>query len=126
MSNPTALLGTWRLLSYEVWNESGEIVAPLGPDPEGYAAFDASGRAFIQLARSNASGSPSDERSSSYMGYFGTVTVNASATEFTVAVEASNMPHYIGTRQERRFRIDGDSLVLGIEGQYRAVLRRCG
>ena len=123
---PTApsLPGTWRLLSYETWTAEGVATEPLGPAPAGFAVFDAAGHAFIQLARAADDGLDAGALAQSFIAYFGTFTVDEAGSEFTVLVEASNMPAYVGSRQVRAFRIDGDTLVLGVEGQYRARLRR--
>jgi hypothetical protein len=46
------------------------------------------------------------------------------ARVLTVHVEGSNMPSYTGTDQVRPFRLAGDTLFLGIPGQYPATLLR--
>jgi len=124
MRGDTPLLGTWRLATYEVWNAAGGIDQPMGPSPAGYAVFDATGHAFIQLARG--AGEDTSAVAASFVGYFGRYTMNEAGTEFTVTVEAANAPHYVGSLQVRPFKIDGDTLVLGIPGQYRATLHRVG
>ena len=118
------LLGTWRLLSYETWDAEGAVTQPCGMTPAGFAIFDTTGHAFIQLARSSAEGSTVDEVAGSFTAYFGSLAINEAGTELVITVEASNAPSYVGSRQVRPFKIDGDRLVLGIPGQYRATLRR--
>jgi hypothetical protein len=124
MGKDAQLIGTWRLVTYETWNAEGTIVEPLGASPAGYAVFDAAGHAFIQLAlRADTEAGP-DRVAQSFVAYFGTYVIDAAAAELTIAVEASNQPGYVGSRQLRPYRIADDTLVLGIPGQYRATLRR--
>ena len=124
MRSGNPLLGTWRLVSYETWNAAGDVSQPLGAPPAGYAVFDATGHAFIQLAQGSAHGARADDVAKSFMAYFGTFTVDDENTEITIFVEASNAPSYVGSLQVRPFQIRGDMLVLGILGQYRATLHR--
>lgn len=124
MHSDNPLIGTWRLVSYETWNAAGDVSQPLGAPPAGYAVFDKTGHAFIQLALGGSKGAPADEVAKSFMAYFGTFAVNDENTEVTIFVEASNAPSYVGSLQVRPFQISGDMLVLGVLGQYRATLHR--
>jgi hypothetical protein len=124
MSNGNALIGTWRLARFETWNVDGGIEQPLGPSPAGYAVFDATGHAFIQLARAAAAGVSAEAIAGSFVAYFGSFTLNDDKTEFTVLVEASNLADYVASHQVRPFQISGNTLVLGIPGLYRATLHR--
>jgi len=124
------LLGTWRLRSYEVWDDQGNVTHPLGLDAVGYAVFSACGTAFVQLARRAAVATQLDpeqreELAGSYVAYFGRLEHHPTRAEFSVAVDASNRPQYLGTTQARPYVLQGDELVLGIPGQYRARLERC-
>jgi hypothetical protein len=121
MATPNPLLGTWRVESFERW-ENGTLNQPLGAPPAGYAVFDETGHAFIQLGRAATSDRSPKEIAQSLMAYFGAYSI--ADDELTVTVEASNIPAYIGSTQVRRFARDGDRLTLGVEGQYQAKLRR--
>ena len=131
MSNRASdLFGTWKLRSYEVWDEQGNVTHPMGPDAIGYAIFSTCGTAFVQLAARGPSQSQLDskqreERAGSYVAYFGRFEHHPTRAEFSVAVDASNRSQYIGTTQVRPYLLDGDELVLGIPGQYAARLERC-
>jgi hypothetical protein len=116
------LIGTWRVLSFTRWNKEGVASQPLGPEPMGYAVFDATGRAFIQLGRSPNDGGFPDEIAKSVMVYFGPYAVSADLVRVTV--ESSNMADYLGSVQERNFEISGDRMTIGTPGKYQAKLQR--
>jgi hypothetical protein len=123
------LWGTWELRSYEVWDDQGEVMHPMGHDPIGYAIFSPCGNAFVQLARRAPATVDLDlqqreELANSYVAYFGRLEHHPSRAEFSVAVNASNRAQYLGTTQVRPYDLEGDELVLGIPGQYRARLQR--
>jgi len=116
------LIGTWRVLSFTRWNKEGAASQPLGPEPMGYAVFDATGHAFIQLGRSPNDGGFPDEIAKSLMCYFGPYSV--SGDKVSVTVESSNMADYLGTVQERTFDVAGDRMTIGTPGKYQAKLTR--
>lgn len=126
---PPSLIGTWKLLSFEVWDGGGNVAYPMGRDPVGYAVFTSAGVALIQLARryptaTQLSPEQQGDLAASFIAYFGRLEHHPSNSEFTVHVEASNREEYVGTRQVRQYSLEGDRLVLGIPGQYQARLVR--
>jgi hypothetical protein len=121
MSQQNPLAGTWRVESFERW-EDGSMKQPLGANPAGYAVFDDTGHAFVQLGRPTTAGHTPKEIAQSLMAYCGPYAVDGD--KLTVTVEASNMGAYIGSTQTRRFSREGDRLTIGVEGQYQAKLRR--
>src|SRR5688500_9558764 len=102
MSNRDPLVGTWRLLHYETSNSQGRISTPFGDPASGYAVFDATGHAFIQLMRTpparpfvSPDGPTPEEIRAAYFGfaaYYGTYTIDDAARVVTIHVEGSNMP----------------------------------
>lgn len=134
MHAPHELLGTWRAVRYEVWDTQGRISTPFGDPVSGYAVFDQTGHAFIQMMRTPpvrpfaSSGAPTTAELqtalSAFAAYYGPYTIDHSTSTFTIRVEGSNMPTYTGSQQMRRFEIDGDTLRLGVAGQYEATLVR--
>ena len=135
MNPKNELIGTWRLLQYETWSPGGSRRTPFGEQPSGYAVFDDTGHAFIQLMRTppvnplpaGVGGATADELRNlyqAYAAYYGTYTVDAETRAVVIAVEGSNLPAYLKTQQVRPFRIDGDKLVLGVPGEYQATLSR--
>ena len=125
MSDIASLVGLWRLISFRIWVD-GEPLDPKGANPYGYAIFTADGKAFIQLAQSQAASADSapEELSRSYMAYAGLYRADPASGELVICVEASNMVSYIGTTQVRQYRIEGDRMVLGVPGQYEAIVVR--
>ena len=117
-----ALIGTWRVLSFTRWNKGGVAGEPLGEHPIGYAVFDNTGRAFIQLGRNPTDGGFPDEIAKSVMVYFGAYAVSGDVVKVTV--EGSNMADYLGSVQERNFEVSGDSATIGTPGKYQAKLQR--
>lgn len=109
-----AVVGTWRLLEYVAWDSTGTPRHLFGSPPSGYAVFDAAGSAFIQIMKIG--------DASSLAAYYGSFSVNPSGDSLSIRVEGSNIPSYLQTIQRRPFRIRGDTLVLGVTGQYRATL----
>lgn len=134
MPNAHDLIGTWRGVRYEVWDDRGRISTPFGDPISGYAVFDATGHAFIQMMRTPpvqrfaAPGAPTaaelEAAFSAFAAYYGPYTIDDRASTFTIQVEGSNMPAYTGSEQVRRFQIHGDTLKLGIAGEYQATLLR--
>lgn len=122
MTSTNDLIGTWRVVSFTRWNKEGVAGQPLGSHPTGYAVFDATGHAFIQLGRSANDGGFPDEIAKSLMCYFGPYSV--SGDKVSVTVDASNMADYLGSVQERNFEVSGDAMTIGTPGRYQAKLTR--
>jgi hypothetical protein len=120
-AKPIALAGAWRVQSFTRFDKEGTPNEPLGAPPAGFAVFDTTGRAFVQLGKAPSAGS-ADEVAKSLMAYFGPCSI--AGDTLSVAVEASNMPAYIGSTQTRKFSRDGDTLKLGTPGAYQAVCQR--
>jgi len=121
MATQNPLLGTWRVESFERW-EDGVLKQPVGNPPAGYAVFDDTGHAFVQVGRATTPEFGAKEIAQSLMAYFGPYKI--AGDELTVTVEGSNIPAYIGSKQVRRFKRDGDRLTVGVEGLYQAKLKR--
>jgi hypothetical protein len=116
------LIGTWRVTAFSQWAPDGSEHHPIGKTPSGFAVFDATGRVFFQLSKSTADGASEADVASSFMAYFGKVTVSGNSLSTTV--ESGNNPEDIGTTQTRTITLDGDTLTIGIPGRIRATLRR--
>lgn len=114
------LVGVWRVATFETWDSAGSVARPYGDRPSGYAVFDPAGLAFIQMMAVDG-GEP---RPSTYISYYGPFDTDAAGTTLTVRVEGSNRAGYLGTEQVRRYSVAGDTLRLGIPGEYQATLGR--
>ena len=134
MSDSPGLVGTWRAVRYRAWDAQGNVSTPFGDPTSGYAVFDQTGHAFVQLMRMPAVSpftspdAPTEQEIrnafSAFAAYYGPYTVDAASQSVTIDVEGSNLPGYIGSRQVRPFTIGDDTLTLGIPGQYQADLVR--
>ena len=135
------LVGTWRLV--EFWDRDS-LAAPFvylyGQRPTGYFTYDATGHLSIQIMRGPEpfrvdttrgeswflKASPDELRQAvqDYRAYFGTYTVDAAHGIVTHHVEGDSRGLYTASRQERRYRLVGDSLIIGNDTTNRRVLLR--
>jgi Lipocalin-like domain len=115
-----ALVGAWRLVSWENQTADGQVTYPMGTDPNGYVIY-ADGRFSITISqRGRARFAAGDLLS-------GTTEEKARAMEGFVAyagrysfygdrvihhVELSLFPNWVGTDQERWVELAGDRLTL--------------
>jgi hypothetical protein len=133
------LLGSWSLVRWESIGADGSTAYPLGADAIGQLMYDGAGdRVSAQLVRVNQPAFASDDwqRASAeemqaawpnYFGYFGRFTVDTEAATVTHHIDAGWFPNLAGSRQVRRYRFDGDNLVLDADtawGQVRIVWRK--
>ena len=125
-----SLIGTWKLVKYEDRRADGTLSYPFGEHPTGYFVYDATGHLSVQIMRTPAlkpfsgmregtgDGASYREAFLAYAAYFGTYAVDATKGTVTHQVEGSLRADYTGTDQVRRFRIEGDRLIIEIrEGQ---------
>ena len=116
-------VGTWNMVSYEVHTPAGEVVYPLGKDAVGRLTYDAAGHASLQMMRrgqpkfhtEKPAEATNEELAAAwrgYIGYYGTWTVDEKAQTVTHTVEAAWYPNYMGTKQVRKFRFEGNRLTL--------------
>ena len=135
------LVGTWRLV--EFWDRDS-AAAPkrytYGEQPTGYFVYDPSGHVSIQIQRGPLppvikpergedwfrKASPEELRTAveSFRAYFGTYSVDTQQSVVVHHVEGDSRGLYTGTQQRRRFRLGGDSLILGNDTTARRVLLR--
>jgi hypothetical protein len=135
-----ALVGTWRLVSFEDV-ENGKKVHRYGEKPLGLFIYTPDGHVAIQIANPEkpacALPAPRDatklpyctpEQSRAllegYAAYWGTYTVDANAGVVVHHVQSDARNTYIGTDQPRPFRLEGDRLVIGDGKTWTRVLER--
>jgi hypothetical protein len=124
--DPTALLGTWKLVSCvrEVV-ATGERANVFGPDPVGYLACHADGRMMTLVVRSDRPAPrgpvPTDEEKlalfDGMLAYAGRYTLDDEKVVFYV--EASWTQSWTGTDVVRFYELDGDTLSL--RGRRRSI-----
>src|SRR4051812_32404254 len=118
-----ALVGAWRLVSYEATAvDGGEVVEPFGPRPQGLITYTASGHMAAQVMRPMRprfrrerleEGLPEELAAAAvgYMAYGGTYEVPED--DLVVHhVEFSLFPNWVGTTQTRIADLDGGRLRL--------------
>jgi hypothetical protein len=118
MQDGAALVGSWKLDSFELRATDGTISHPYGQDLTGYLFYNADG--FMSAAFMSADRGPAGDgelsqaaRDNSYdqfMAYTGPFRVTGD--QITHFVEVSSLAAWIGTVQERWYKIDGDRLEL--------------
>ena len=116
-----ALVGAWRLVSWENQAADGQVTYPMGPDPNGYVLYTADGRFSITISRRGRARFAAGDLLS------GTTEEKARAMEGFVAyagrysfhgdrvihhVELSLFPNWVETDQERWVELAGDRLTL--------------
>lgn len=110
------LVGTWKLDTFELQMPDGAILHPYGERVSGYLAYTPEGvmSASFMNADRGAGGDPdlskAETRWDSFMAYSGPYRVEGD--RILHDVEVSSLGVWIGTVQERWFKIDGDRLTL--------------
>jgi Lipocalin-like domain len=124
MSDPlgrNALVGAWRLISWENRADDGQVTYPMGTDVLGYLLYTADQRFAVMISRMGRGRFAADDLLS------GTIEEKARAVEGFVAyagrysfrddrvvhhVELSLFPNWLATDQERTVELAGDRLTL--------------
>jgi hypothetical protein len=116
-----ALVGAWRLVSWENQAADGQVTYPMGTDAIGYVLYAADGRFSVTISRRVRAGFAAGDLLS------GTTEEKARALEGFVAyagrysfygdrvihhVELSLFPNWVGSDQERWVELAGDRLTL--------------
>ena len=116
-----ALVGAWRLVSWENQAADGQVTYPMGTDAIGYVLYAADGRFSVTISRRDRAGFAAGDLLS------GTTQEKATALEGFVAyagrysfhgdrvihhVELSLFPNWVGSDQQRWVELAGDRLTL--------------
>ena len=112
-NNP--LVGAWKLKSLETRASDGSVSYPWGKETLGYAVISPEGYFCVAIMSANRRFFPSqdmkggsvEERANaadSCISYAGPCEIEKG--RFRVKVEVSLFPHWIGTTQERNYKID--------------------
>ena len=113
-------IGTWRLVSFELRSDD-QVTYPLGKDAVGYliynndgymsAALMASKRPrFSSMDMMKATTEEIEAAADTYVAYCGKYAVNEG--KVTHLVEVSFFPNWVGEKQERFYKFEGDKLIL--------------
>ncbi|MEJ0001243.1 MAG: lipocalin-like domain-containing protein [Verrucomicrobiota bacterium] len=107
------VLGTWKLVSYDVEvKSSGKRIPVMGEHPTGYAALLPDGRIFFVLTGTGRKPAKTDheraELLSTLVAYTGTYTVTGN--QWTTEVDAAWDPNWVGAKEVRNFTLKGDTM----------------
>lgn len=118
-----ALVGAWKLVTFEFRKKDGSVIYPFGEKARGSIIYTEAGRYSAQLMRLDrpkfVSGDQmqgtAEEMEASYKGcisYFGTYEIQPEDGLLVHYVEASIFPNMEGSRQKRFFELSGKRLQL--------------
>jgi hypothetical protein len=116
------IIGTWKLVSWTYKDSADQVVSYFGDKPIGILMYDRSGYMNAQLmkpdrpnlnAASLSSGDikETDGAYRSYAAYFGKY-YEVAPGELTHEVEGSLFPNWVGQKETRYARFEGDFLIL--------------
>jgi Lipocalin-like domain len=109
----TKLKGVWRLLSYTLeYQATGRKEPMMGEKPSGYAIFTPEGRAMFVITGEGRK-PPSDDKGraallNTLVAYTGKYRIEGD--RWITKVEVAWNPEWVGTEQQRFFRLDGNRL----------------
>lgn len=120
------LIGTWQLVSAGTFRRDGSLepYPEYGPNARGYLMYDSTGHMCVSLANPNHphwvnAEKPTDaEKVRSYdvfFAYCGTYEMREKEGRIIHRPEMGSWPHYVGTDQNRNFRLEGNRLILSAE-----------
>ena len=112
------LVGTWRLVSFELRSPDGTVSYPFGKDATGYLFYNDQGYMSAAFMGADRARPDSDDLAEvakgvnfdAFNAYCGPYEVKDDRVVHHV--EVASLPQFTGTDQERLFRVDGDQLVL--------------
>ncbi len=112
-----ALIGTWKLVSWQVIVENEAPQNVFGSNPKGYLVLTREGRSIVLTTAGNRKGGMGDaERAAlhkSMVAYSGKYRIEGN--DFITLVDVSWNEDWNGTEQRRHFRIAGDKLFIESE-----------
>ena len=113
-AEPADLIGTWKLVSWQVIVESEPPQNVFGSHPKGFLILTREGRSIaLTTAENRREGMGDAERAAlhkSMLAYSGKYRVEGS--DFITVVDISWNEEWNGTEQRRHFRIEGDRLFI--------------
>jgi hypothetical protein len=118
-----SLVGTWRLVSWELRDDDGHVSYPFGRDALGYLTFTDDGRMSVIITTADRRpfghedmlrGTAEEKAAAAdtCVAYCGTYTVDGDRAR--IRVEASLFPNWLGTIQERCIECDGERIALSL------------
>lgn len=117
------IIGVWKLVSFEIQKESGEVIHPFGKDARGILVYSESGHYAVQLTRADRPHFESgdqmkgtvEEIKDNFEGciaYFGPYALDREGGYVLHHVEGSLFPNWERGYQKRYYDLSGDRLTL--------------
>jgi hypothetical protein len=117
------LVGTWLMATNVTIQPDGSRTDTYGANASGIIVFDNSGRFAFVTTRSDLPRFASNNRTTGSDGenkavvqgslaYFGTYSVDEADNSYTVRIESSTFPNWVGTSQRRKIMFLGDEFTL--------------
>ena len=108
------LIGTWKLVSWQVIVDNEPPQDIFGPHPKGFLILTREGRSIVVTTAENRRAGTSDGQRAalhrSMLAYSGRYRIEGN--DFITVVEVSWNEEWNGTEQRRHFRIEGDKLFI--------------
>ena len=122
-SQPSILVGAWKLDSYETRGAKGDIEYPIGKHVRGQLLYDARGDVSVHVMREDrpafalndfGRGTDIEVRTAwdGYLAYFGTYTVDSVKHTVTHHIRGALFPNFVGSDQVRNYKFEDGRLVL--------------
>ena len=109
-----ALIGSWKLISWQVIAEDGTAQDVFGTKPKGYLVLTREGRSIVLTTAENRKSGMSDADlaalQKSMLAYSGKYRIEGD--DFVTKVEVSWNEAWNGSEQRRHFKIEGDRLFI--------------
>jgi len=117
------IIGAWKLISFEIHRENGEVTYPFGKNAQGSIIYTESGHMSVQLMRPDrpqfASGDQmkgtTEEIKANYesfISYYGPYEFDSKGGFVIHHVEGSLFPNWEAQRHKRFFELSGNRLKL--------------
>ena len=109
------VVGIWKLVSYEVEVQAtGQKRPVMGEKPTGYVIFSPEGRVFFLVTGEARKPAKTDQERAELLNtlvaYSGTYSLEGD--QWTTTVDVAWNPEWVGTKQVRPFKLNGDRLVV--------------
>jgi hypothetical protein len=116
-----ALVGTWRLVSFDVRDDEDVVTYPFGREVEGFITYTSDGRMAVQFGAAHRArladpdwvgGADADIAAAAraYFAYCGTYEIHGDTVVHRI--ESSLLPNWIGGEQMRHVTLNGDTVTL--------------
>jgi hypothetical protein len=121
MNDQRALIGAWRLVSWENRAADGQVSHPMGADALGYLIYTADGRFSVTISRGDRAkftggdllGGTMQEKARALEGFVAYAGRYTFFGDYVVHhVELSLFPNWVGTEQQRLVDLSQDTLIL--------------